>query len=200
MTIELYGFPGTRANRVQWLLEELQLPYEYRKVDVTRGEHKQPDHLERHPHGVVPALVDGGLPLIESTAMVLHLVDKAGKLAPPLGSAERARLYQFVIYANASLDGPAVQYFFHTVFFPAERRDPAKAEGAKPQLETGLDFLSRELGDAAYLVGDEFSAADVSIGYPLALMAQTGLLAGRERLSSYFERLASRPAFKRVFS
>jgi glutathione S-transferase len=199
MTIELYGFPGTRANRVQWLLEELELPYEYRKVDLTIGEHKQPPYLERNPHGVVPTLVDHGTRLIESTAMLLHLVDKTGKLAPPVGSPERARLYQYVIYANATLDGPAVQYYFHTVLFPEERRDPTKAEAAKPPLQTGLDFLDEEIGDAAYLIGDEFSAADVSIGYPLALMAQAGLLAGRERISAYFDRLASRPAFKRVY-
>jgi glutathione S-transferase len=199
MTIELFGFPGTRANRVQWLLEELELPYEYRKVDLTRGEHKQPPHLERHPHGAVPAMSVDGVPLIESTAMILHLVDKAGKLAPPVGSKERARLYQYVIYASATLDSPAVQYYFHTVLFPAERRDSAKAESVKPQLETGLDYLEGEIGDAAYLIGDEFSAADVSVGYPLALLAQSGLLASRERISSYFERLAARPAFKRVF-
>lgn len=199
MTIELFGFPGTRANRVQWLLEELELPYEYRKINVMQGEHKQPPYLERHPHGLLPAMTDDGLSLIESAAMVLHLVDKTGKLAPPLGSKERTRFYQFVIYTIATLDSPAVQLYFHTVMFPPERRDPAKAQEAKPTLETGLDFLARELGDAEYLIGNEFSAADVTVGYALGLMAPCGILAGRERISAYFDRLAARPAFKRVF-
>jgi len=199
MTIELFGFPGTRANRVQWLLDELELPYEYRKLELMQGEHKRAPYLERHPHGLVPALTDDGTTLIESAAMILHLADKAGKLAPPVGGMDRARYYQFVIYASATLDSHAVQYFFHTAFFPPERRDPAKAEAAKPQLVTAIDFLERELGDAEYLVGNEFSAADVAVGYPLALMAQSKLLEGRERISAYFGRLAARPAFKRVF-
>jgi glutathione S-transferase len=199
MTIELFGFPGTRSSRVQWLLEELELPYQFHTVALFEGEHKRPAHLERHPHGSVPAMSDGDLRLIESAAMILHLVDKAGRLAPPVGSEDRARLYQFVIYAPATLDEQAIQYFFHTVFFPAERRDPAKAERAKPHIETSLDFLTRELGESPYLLGQEFSAADVAVGYPLTMIAKAGLLEGRQPMQAYFERLTARPSFQKVF-
>jgi len=200
MTIELFGFPGTRSNRVQWLLEELELPYEFHKLALFEGEHKRPAHLERHPHGSVPAMSDGDLRLIESAAMILHLVDKAGKLAPPVGTEQRARFYQFVIYAPATLDEHAIQFFFHTVLFPEARREPEKAERAKPHIVTGLDYLTRELGDRAYLVDGEFSAADITLGYTLDLIAKAGLLEGRPTMQAYFERLAARPAFQKVFA
>lgn len=200
MTIELYGFPGTRASRVQWLLEELELPYEFHKVDVRQGEHKRPAHLELHPHGAVPVLKDGDLRLIESAAMVLHLVDKTGKLAPAIGTAERARFYQFVIYTAASFDAQMTQLFFHTVLLPPEQRDADKAAAAKSVVETGLAFIERELGDAEYLLGEQFSAADVTFGYALHLVAHCGVLAGRERISAYHDRLTARPAFKRAFA
>jgi glutathione S-transferase len=199
MTIELFGLPRSRANRVQWMLEELGLPYEYHKIELFKGEHKQAPHLERHPHGLVPAMTDGDLRMIESSAMVLHLADKTGKLAPPVGSNERARLYQFAIYAAATLDHPVVDYVLNTMLYPPDRRDASKAEAAKPHIATGVNFIERELGDADYLLGNEFSAADVCVGYTINLIAACGLLGGGERITAYHNRLAARPAFKRVF-
>jgi glutathione S-transferase len=199
MTIELFGVPGSRSSRVQWMLEELGLPHEFHKLEFMKGEHKRPPYLERHPHGLVPAMTDGDLRMIESCAMVLHLADKTGKLAPPVGSNERARLYQFAIYAAATLDPPAVDRVLHTMLFPPQMRDAGKAEAAKPHIATGLVFLERELGDADYLVGNEFSVADVCVGYTVNLIAMCELLGGHERIAAYHNRLAARPAFKRVF-
>lgn len=200
MAIELFGFPGTRTSRVQWLLEELGLDYEYRKLAIFEGEHKREPYTKRHPHGKVPALQDGELQLIESAAMLMHYADKAGKLAPALGSDDRARYYQFIVYAVATLDDPAVQYYFHTVMLPEERRDAAKAEAAKPTLDTAVGLLGQALGEGEYLVGDGFTAADVAVGYDLHLMAAAGLLDGAEGLAAYYERLSARPAFQKVFA
>lgn len=199
MTIKLYGFPGTRTNRVQWLLEEIGLPYEYEKIQVFEGEHKRPPHMARHPHGVVPAADIDGATFIESGAMLLHFADLKGTLAPPVGTPERMRYYQFVIYASAQLDKPAVEYFFNTTFRAPEDRDHEKAKRAKPVLEAALGFLGRELEGREYLLGDTFSAADVAVGYDLSIMAASGLLTNPPRVQAYFGKLAARPAFEKVF-
>ena len=199
MTIELFGFPGTRSSRVQWLLEELELPYEFHKLALFEGEHKRPPYTDRHPHGLIPAASDGDMQLIESAAMVLHFADKAGKLAPAIGSDARGRYYQFVIYAVATVDVPTIEYYLHTVAFPEARRDAAKAEAAKPTIATAMAYLERELGDSPYLVGGEFSAADVAVGYDLHLLVGAKRLQSSERLMRYYESLSGRPAFKKVF-
>lgn len=90
MTIQLHGVTGSRSSRVQWFLEELGVPYQAHQLDFMKGEHKQTAHLERQPHGLVPAIDLGQGPMIESAAMVLALADQhADKgLAPALGSPD----------------------------------------------------------------------------------------------------------------
>ena len=199
MSIRLYGFPGTRTSRVAWLLEELELAYEYETIAVGQGEHRSEAHRARPPHGVVPVLEDGALRLLESSAMVLYLADKAGKLAPAVGTPERGRYYQHVVYAAATLDGPAVEYFFHTVLLPEARRDPERAKKAKSSLDTAIGVLEQALGDGPYLLGAEFSAADVAVGYDLHLMRAAGLCETGP-LRAYADRLAERPAHRKTFA
>jgi glutathione S-transferase len=77
------------------MLHELGVTYDFVKVDLLSGEHKKPEHVARHSHGLVPAFEDGSTRIIESAAAVLYLADKfADKgMAPPLSSPDRARYY-----------------------------------------------------------------------------------------------------------
>jgi glutathione S-transferase len=200
--MKLYGFPGTRTNRVRWLLEELGSDYDFLQVDVQRGAHKTPEHRALHPHGLVPVLQDGDSQLIESCAMLLHLADRHPEqgLAPPVGSEERGRYYQWIVYAAATLDEPAIDTYFHTVVLPEERRKPEVLERHRPRIEVALPFLAASLGDQPFLIGDRFTAADVAVGYPLNLLDRAGQLGRWQRVRDYLERLRSRPAFQRVFA
>lgn len=195
--IKLYGFPGTRSSRVQWLLEEAQLPYEFELVDVMGGAHKSPEHLARHAHGLVPALEDGDLRIIESVAMCLHVADlAAGKLAPALGTAERARYYQHMVYAASTLDPTIIGAYMQLRFVPAEHRDEKLVEQSKKTFAVSAEVLSAALGESDHLLGGELSAVDVVVGYDLNLAHQLGWLGAYPVLMRYTERLVARPAFK----
>lgn len=199
--MRLYGFPGTRTFRIRWMLEELGAPYEYEHVEVTKGAHKQPAHLELHPHGRVPVFEDGDLRFIESCAAVLHLADKypEQKLAPAVGSRERGLYYQYIVYAASTLDDAAVQTYFHKVLLPVERRSNDVVEKHAPTLATAISVLERALQGSSYLCGDAFTAADVAVGYALNLADQAGALDTSDNSKAYMARLRARPAYGRVY-
>ncbi len=200
--MKLFGFKGTRSNRVEWMLHEVGASYELVKVDLLTGAHKTPDHMGRHAHGLVPAFEDGDVRIIESAAACLYLADKFPEkgLAPAPTSPDRARYYQFAFYAVSTLDESVVPLFFQKVVYPAERRTQAVVDAKMPVWETAADFLTRQLGENPYLLGKSFSAADVIVGYDLALAAKAGLLEGRPVLEAYTKRVTSREAFERAYA
>jgi glutathione S-transferase len=200
--MKLFGFKNSRSNRVEWMLRELGVDYEFVKVDLLTGEHKKPDHVSRHGHGLVPALEDGDVRMIESAAACLYLADKfADKgLAPATSSPARAKYYQLALYAVSTLDECVVPLFFHTMLYPPEKRQQAVVDAKMPIWEAAAALLTRELGDAPFLLGKTFSAADVIVGYDLALAAKTGLLAKHPTLAAYAERVSAREAFKKAYA
>jgi glutathione S-transferase len=200
--MKLFGFKGTRSNRVEWMLREGGAAYDFVKVDLQTGEHKKPDHTKRHSHGLVPAFEDGNVHIIESAAACLYLADKLAEkgLAPAPGSPERARYYQLAFYAVSTLDETVVPLYFQKVVFPPEKRSPAVVDQKLPIWETAAAFLTRQLGEGPYLLGTTFSAVDVIVGYDLALAAQAGLLKGHPVLEAYTERVTSREAFKKAYA
>ena len=111
---------------------------------------------------------------------------------------ERARYYQLAIYAVSTLDETVVPLFFHTVVYPPERRKQEIVDQKTPIWATAAAFLTRELGEGPYFLGKSFSAADVIVGYDLALAAKAGLLKGHPTLQAYTERVTSREAFKKA--
>ena len=200
--MKLFGFKGTRSNRVEWMLREVGADYEFVKVDLLSGEHKKPDHTRRHTHGLVPAFEDGNVHIIESAAACLYLADKLADkgLAPAPSSPERARYYQLAFYAVSTLDETVVPLFFQKVIYPPEKRSPEVVDKKMPIWETAAAFLTQQLGEGPYLLGKSFSAVDVIVGYDLALAAKAGLLKGHPALEAYTERVTSREAFKKAYA
>jgi glutathione S-transferase len=201
LAMKVYGFKGTRSTRVEWMLAEMGLDYEFVKVDILSGEHKKPEHTGRHAHGLVPAFEDGGVRIIESAAAVLYLADKyADKgFGPPLASPDRARYFQLAVYAISTLDESVIPIYFHTVVLPPPARKPEVIEQKKPIWETAAKLVTRELGEGPFLLGKSFSAADAIVGYDLVLAKEAGLLAGHPTLDAYATRMASRDAFKKAY-
>lgn len=201
MTIRLHGFPGTRTNRVRWMLEELGVDYEFVLVEILKGAHKEAGYLERHPHGRVPYFEDGEVKLLESCAAVLHLADShpEKKLAPALGTAERAAYYQWIVYSAATLDEPVIKTYFHTVIFPPERRKQEVVDEHRPTLQAACRVLDAALAGKSHLLGDAFSAADVAVGYALNLMDQANAIQDAPHVAAYLARLRERPSFKKVY-
>jgi glutathione S-transferase len=187
----------TRATRPRWLLEEAGAPYELERIDLRAGDQKRPEYLRIHPHGVVPALEVDGQVIYESGAIVLYLADRFPGLAPEVGSAERARYYQWVAYALNTLEPVVAQYASHTRFLPEDRRVPSVADDAKGKFRQMADNLTQALGGRASLL-TAFSAADILVGSVLMWGKSMGLLEEFPALLAYVKQLSARPAYQRA--
>jgi glutathione S-transferase len=198
--LKLYHSPQSRSVRPRWLLEEIGAPYELIRVDLSKQEHKTPAYLRIHPHGAVPALIDGDLALIESAAICAYLADKfpAAQLAPPVGSAERGRYYQWMFYAMATLEPPVIQLFMHTIRLPEAERSATIVDQARATFAQVADVIAAALASKPFLLGEQFSAADVLVGSTLVWSQFMGLLSNHPALAEYVQRLSSRPAFQRA--
>ena len=198
--MKLYYAPQTRAGRPRWMLEEIGAPYELQQLDMSKGEHKAPAYMKIHPHGAVPAFVDGDLVMFESAAICAYLADKFPdkKLAPAVGTAARGLYYQWLVYSMATLEPPVLQVFLNTVMLPEAQRSAAAAEEAKKRFAEVAGVLEQALVGRTYILGEQFSAADVMIGSTLVWAQFMGLLNGHPTLEAYAARLAERPAFKRA--
>lgn len=177
--LKLYGAARSRASIVQWYLEELGIPYEFVKLDMQAGEHRQPAYLAINPMGKVPAIVDGDLQLWESGAILLYLDEKYGKFQH--SPEEKAKIAQWVLFANSTL---ATGIFVET-----------NREREMPRLMTPLnEILQRQL----FLVGGKFTVADIAVGSVLSfipIMLKIDL-SSYPAVFTYMKRLSERPAFQ----
>jgi len=204
--IKLYFKEKTRATRPHWLLEELAElgggpAYERVSVDFAGGENRRPEYLRLHPHGLVPALVDGETTIFETAAICLYLADRFIEqgLAPPFGSPLRAPYYQWVAYCPATLEPAIGQYARHTRMLPEPERVPRLAEDGRRRFQECADVLTAALKGREFLVGDCFTTADLLVGGNLLWARRVGLLDAGSPLDDYLNRLLDRPAARRVF-
>jgi glutathione S-transferase len=199
--IRLYFAPQTRAVRIAWLLEELGLPYELVRVEFQRTSSEF--FVQKTPTGKLPTLSDGEVTLCESGAIVEYLLERygEGRLAPAIGSLERAAYLQWLHFAESTAFPP-----LGIVVWLTRYRDDGAGHGkiiedARGRAAAGLEFLERELGAKRYLLDDEFSAADVMMGFTLMAARLLGVLDARfPRLGAYLSRLEARPAFQKVLA
>ncbi len=213
--LTLHHLDHSRSQRVLWLLEELELPYEIKLYTRDRQTMLGPAELKKvHPLGKSPVITDGELTLAESAAILEYLLDRygSGRLVPPVGSPEYLRFRYWMHYAEGSAMPPLLlKLVFDRVangpmpFFvrPVAR---AIANGANkafigPQLKLHLDYMESELGKSLWFAGDEFSAADIQMSFPLeAAQSRAGLDASRPRLSAFLQRIRERPAYQRAIA
>lgn len=198
--MKLYFNKFTRAGRVRWMLEELGVPYECVVVDLRAGDHRDPAK-NPHPLGKLPALVDDdGTVLIESSAIVVHLADRyAGHGFIP-ASGQRGRFYQWAFYSQVTLEPEVATVFLHTQRLPENERDPAQAAAARERFTALLGPVVAELGRSPYLLGAEFTAADLLVSAVLIWARGMGMLEGQAELLAYCERAAARPARQRALA
>ena len=179
--LKLYGGARSRASIVQWYMEELEIPYEFILLDMQAGEHRQPEYLALNPMGKVPTIVDGDFSLWESGAILFYLAQKSGKMPPSV--EEQATINQWILFGNSTLATG--------IFVEANR------EREMPKLMTPLNQL---LEKQPFLLGDEFSVADVAVGSVLAyipLMLKLDL-SEYPAIVDYIKRLSERAAFQKA--
>ena len=199
--LTLYHATQSRSVRPRWLLEEIGAPYELVRLNLGAGDHKRPEYLRVNPNGTVPALVDGDLALFESAAICQYLADRfpEKRLAPPVGTAARGLYYQWNHYAMATLEPPIVTIFLHTIRRPEAERNATLVAEARAQLAAVLDVIERALARRDFVLGEDFTAADVMIGSTLGWARMLGMIDdARPNIAAYVTRLAARPAFQRA--
>src|SRR5262245_56724218 len=163
MGIVFYYTPMSSATRVHWALEELGVPYDKVKLDLSKGEQRQPEFLRLNPNGKVPTMVIDGQPVFESLAMLLYLgetfgVDKG--LFPPPGP-KRLEAFKWMAWGSVSLIEAGMRFLRNTSDrWPAEQRSLGAAEAARKELHDLLHVLDDALAGRQYLLGDSFSLAD----------------------------------------
>ncbi len=197
--MKLYHVARTRSVRVLWLLEELGLDYQLETMPFDPKALQSVDYLELSPFGKVPVLVDSATTLFESVAIIqyllLHYGD--GALEPDNQSPDYGVFLQWLHFGESTLMGPMANIIQHSYHLPEEERDPRSLARAKRQLHHYATVLDEELGKHAYLVGDEFTAADIVVGYPFFLAKLFRVFPDDcPNLKAWFGKLTARPAYK----
>jgi glutathione S-transferase len=211
--IVVHHLNNSRSQRVLWLLEEMGVPYEVKRYERDAKTMLAPAALLAvHPLGKSPIITDDGVTVAESGAIVEYLVDKygGGRFIPPAGTPERLRYTYWLHYAEGSAMPPLLlKLIFDRVattpmpwpFSTMARRIAGSVQGAfiGPQLKRHLDFMEAEVAGRTWFAGDEFTAADVQMSFPLeAARARAGLDASRPRLIDFLTRIHARGAYQRA--
>ena len=211
--IIVHHLNNSRSQRVLWLLEELGLEYQIVRYQRDAKTMLAPPELRAvHPLGKSPVISDGDIVVAESGAICEYLIDTYGngRLAPPRGTPEHRRWTYFLHYAEGSLMTPLLmKLVFDRVetspapFFvkPIARgiAQRVKKTYITPQINQHMNYLEGELGQHTWFAGEEFSAADIQMSFPLeAAAARGGLDAAWPRLMAFLDRIHRRPAFQRA--
>jgi glutathione S-transferase len=195
----LYYAPRTRSIRIRWLFEELSLPHELRRVPFTSP--TQGWFSQATPAGKFPVLQDGDVTIFESGAILEYVLERygEGRLAPAVGSPQRGEFLQWVHFAEATAFPPLGTIVWHTLYKQDATQLPSVVEDARARARMTLDVVERALAGRDYLLGQEFSAADIMMGFTLGAAKLLGVLDTESpNLTAYLGRLQERPAFRKA--
>jgi glutathione S-transferase len=195
--IRLYFAPRTRSVRIAWLLEELAVPYVLERVQF------QPTlrnfFAQATPTRKLPTIDDDGIVMSESGAIVEYILERYGdgRLAPPPAHPLRAEFLKWLHFSEATAFPPLGIVVWLTLYRTDADRHPELIEDARGRVSQTFDYVDTAFGSRRYLVGDEFTAADIMMGFTLAAARMLGLLE-QPRLNTYLERLEARPAYQKA--
>lgn len=192
--LTLFHAAPSRSSIVRWMLEELGEPYDVRILNLLKGEQREPDYLAINPMGKVPALMHGEAVITEAPAICTYLADAfpQAKLNIPVGDDRRGPYLKWLFFAPACIE-PAI----------TDRAYPRKEEPHRGTLGYGdfdlvMDVTAKGLEPGPYLMGEQFTAADVVVGSTLRWGLMFKLLPERPEFVAYVRRLEQRPALQRA--
>jgi len=197
--IVIHHLNNSRSQRVLWLLEELGIAYRIEKYRRDSKTNLAPPELRAiHPLGKSPVMQDGDLILPESGAIMEYLIERygEGRLAPQVGTPEHVRYLYWMHFAEGTLMLHLVSRLYLTRVGEAAK---AMQERVETMISNELDLVEDELGRSPHLAGENFSAADIQMGFPLEFAAHGGLVRDRHaKLREYLARMQARPAYRRA--
>jgi len=192
--LTLYHVAPSRSSIVHWMLEEVGEPYDIHLLSMKRGEQLAPDYLAVNPMGKVPALKHGDVVITEAAAICAYLADEfpQRKLNIPVGDPRRGVYFKWLFFGPSCVE-PAIM----DRAYPRKEAAPRSALGYG-EYDVVLDILTKAVAKGPYLMGEQFTAADVVIGSGLRWGMLFKLLPERPEFTAYTARLAERPALKRA--
>lgn len=196
MALKIYGIPRSRAFRTLWMAKELSLDYDNVPTEMGQGGSRTPEFLRINPNGHIPAIDDDGFTLWESMAINLYLAKKyrAGTLYPARLEDE-ARAWQWSFWGMTEIERPVLTALLHRALYPEEKRDAAAADEAERQLQPPLKVLDDAVSKSPYLLGANFTVADLNVASILSWARPARIdLGGGPNLAGWFKRCADRPA------
>ncbi len=191
-TIQFYTHPMSRGRIVHWMLEELNVPYQTHLVDLTAGEQKKPEYLKINPMGKVPAVIHKGNVITEAAAICLYLADAhpEAQLAPSPTDPRRGTYYRWMFFSSNCVEPAMVDKALSRA--PGDERFIGYGT-----YEKTIGTLESLLSNGPYILGEQFSAADVYIASQIRYGFVTRTLEPRIAFEKYLAYCADRPAYKR---
>ena len=211
--ITVHHLNNSRSQRILWLLEELGLTYEVKRYERDKSSMRAPASLRAvHPLGRSPVITDGDLTVAESGAIIEYLLERYGngRLVPVSGTPARLRFTYWLHFAEGSAMTPLLlKLVFNRVetgpmpFFvrPIAKKISAtvKSSFIEPEIKQQLSYMEAEITQTGWFAGDEFTAADIQMSFPLEISASRGgLNAAQPKLMDFLQRIHARPAYQRA--
>jgi len=196
MTIIVHHLENSRSQRILWMLEELGLPYEVKRYERNKQTMLAPPELKQvHPLGKSPVIADGDTVVAETGAIIEYLVEKADGQLGPLAHRESVLRYrQFLHYAEGSLMPPLL---VKLVLTRVPLLGKTAAKRIQPMIDVHLDYVESELSQRAWFAGDEMTAADIMMSFPLeAARNRAGLGPSRPHTIAWLDTIHARPAYQ----
>lgn len=196
--MKLHGVPGSRALRSIWAAEEIGVDYELVPTSFLEDS-KTPEYLALNPNGRIPALVDDDLVLFESMAINLYLAKKYGGDLYPRNEADEARTNQWSFWGMTELEPLLMQMVLNKVMLPEDERSPAVVAKAEKDIDRPLAVLDAHLAKRDYMLGDDFTIADLNVAGALSLAVFASFdLSKWSNVARWLGVCTSRPALARA--
>ncbi|MGI9265123.1 MAG: glutathione S-transferase family protein [Gammaproteobacteria bacterium] len=192
--MKLFWYPNTRAARALWMLEETGLEYEPVLINLRDPAAKEnPDFLAASPMGKVPALTDGDARMADSAAICLYVADRyATEFAPATDDPRRATFLFWMFYGSGAMEPAMAQKMGGW-----ESNRQAHGWG---DYELMIETLENGLKDKEWLLGEQFTAADVMVGSTANFMRLFGIMPDGSQINAYVDRCLARPAYQRALA
>jgi len=190
----LYHASPSRSSIVLWMLEEIGQPYDIKLLSLSKGENLKPDYLAINPMGKVPALRHGDAVITEGTAICTYLADEFPdkKLNIPVGKPERGVYLKWLFFGPSVIEPAMTDRAF------PRKESPRAASVGWRDFDTVLDIVSKALAKGPFLMGEQFTAADIVIGSGLRYGMLFKLIPERKEFQEYVGRISARPAAQRA--
>src|ERR1700751_3301228 len=192
--LTLYHIAPSRSSIVLWMLEEIGEPYDIHLLSMKKGSNREPDYLAVNPMGKVPALKHGDTVITEGAAICAYLADEfpRAKLNVPIGTPRRGIYLKWLFFGPSCIEAAMI-----------DRASPRKEEARRAMLgygdfDTLMDVTAKAVAKGPFLMGEQFTAADVIVGSTLRWGMMFKLLPERPEFVAYTNRLAARPALQRA--